>query len=133
MYDENKSPFPRSSEDDDLNRRESALNQRIASFENIVRKTKLSTAERLEHLVKEETELSTRWNELHEALEALGARENDLRRREALVEEEIAKLNARESALRQNTEAFQARSEQVLRQIDEQKEELRGLINVRLG
>ena len=118
---------------DDLDRRESALNARIAAFENIVRKTKLATAERQEKLAAEEAAISAKWEDLRAALSALTERENDLRRREELLQKEIDKINARESVLKQNTEAFQVRSDQILQKIGEQKEELQSLIKLHLA
>ena len=115
-------------EEDDLDRRENALNARIAAFENIVRKTKISTAERIEHLTAGESELSARWDELREAIDALTGREDDLRRREEFVARKAAELDARESALRQKIESFRTRSEKVLVEIGQQKEEVRRLI-----
>ena len=113
---------------DDLDRRESALNAQIARFQNIVQKTKISSAERVEHLAAGESELAARWNELREAIESLTRREENVRRREELVDRKAADLDARESALRQNIESFRARSERVLRQINEQKDEVRQMI-----
>ena len=128
MHDK-RSDFPSGQgRTDDLDRRESALNARVAQFENIVRKTKLSAAERLESIASDEARLAAKWDEIEEALEALAARENDVRRREELVEKQLAKLNEREEAFRRNSETFQVRSDQILRQIDEQKEELHSLI-----
>ena len=112
----------------DLDRRESALNARVAQFENIVRKTKLSTAERLESIASDEARLAAKWDEIQEALDALAAREEDVRRREERVEEQLAKLSEREETFRRNSETFQARSDQILRQIGQQREELRDLI-----
>lgn len=134
MYDDDRFRFtPPESESDDMERRENALNARIASFEDIVRKTKISTAERIEHLTAGESELSARWDELREAIDALTRREDGLRRREESIARKAAELDERESALRLKIETFRARSEKVLSQIREQKEEVRRLISARLG
>ncbi|MBO7725204.1 MAG: hypothetical protein J6S40_01945 [Thermoguttaceae bacterium] len=134
MYDDERFRFTRPEPElDDMDRRENALNARIAAFESIVRKTKISTAERIEHLTAGESELSARWDELREEIDALTGRENDLRRREAIIARKAADLDARETALRQKTESFRARSEKVLSEISRQKEEVRRLISARLG
>ena len=131
MYDDSRFRFAGSEPElelDDIDRRESALNAQIARFQNIVQKTKISTAERVEHLAAGESELAARWDELREAIDSLTLREENVRRREELVDRKAADLDARESALRQNIESFRARSERVLRQISEQKDEVRRMI-----
>ena len=117
---------------EEMDRRESVLNARIAEFENLVRKTKFSTAERLEKLAGDEKRWAEKWDSLQEAIDSLTARETDLARRESILHAQSAKLAEREGLLRQSEEEFQTRSERILQKITEQKEELQELISVHL-
>ncbi len=115
-------------EDADLDRRESVLNARIAEFENLVRKTKFSASQQMEKLSEKEKELIDRWEELQDAIESLTRRESEISRREAILERKLEDLSQREADLRQNESEFETRSRLLLQKINDQKEELAGLI-----
>lgn len=118
---------------EEIDRREGVLNARIAQFENLVRKTKFSTAERLEKLAEDEKRRTEKWDELREAIRMLTEKETDLARRESTLNVKLAQIAVKEADLCRNEEEFQARSEQILQKITEQKEELENLISIRLG
>ena len=115
-------------ENADLDRRESVLNARIAEFENLVRKTKFSASQQMEKLSEKEKELIDRWEELQDAIESLTRRESEISRREAILERKLEDLSQREADLRQNESEFETRSRLLLQKINDQKEELAGLI-----
>ena len=117
----------------DLDRRESALNARIAEFENLVRRTQVAAAERIEKIAESERELTRRWGEVQQAIQALNAREAELDRRESAIAGQLATIEEKNNQLRASREEFQNRSERILRTIGEQKDELRKLVAAQLG
>lgn len=129
-------------EDEDLQRRESVLTARIAQFETLVRKSKLTLSEKMEKVEKKEKEVEEKEGELSRREGTLAVRQEELNHREAGLRarlEELANsqaeyLDRAEDLLRQKEEfeeaqrKFDARTAAVLRQIAERKAELDSLL-----
>lgn len=131
---------------DHLDRREAALNARIAQFETIVRKTKLDMAERRDELQKfsdgvkaQSDDLARREQALRIRAEELGKREEafrgklaDFSQNETAYLEKTEELIRKEARLNREAEEFESRSAAVLAQIAEQKGALDRLLT-RIG
>lgn len=149
VYQRVDSPVPGFSGDEragHLDRREAALNARIAQFETIVRKTKLEMAQMRDELHKSETELQVRRDDLARREQAIRIRLDELTRRESVFQEKLADFSRNESTylarneellrkeadLQRLSEEFESRSAAVLGQITEQKGALEQLL-ARIG
>lgn len=127
---------------DDLDRRESVLSARIAQFEALVRKTKLTIAEKMDKINRIEEASTSKLTDFSRRESSLAVREAELTRREeefrARADEFAASetkfldrletLSAHEEELTRTEAEFQNRSERILRQIAEQKRELERLL-----
>jgi len=128
---------------DPLDRRESALNARIAQFETIVRKTKLDMAQRRDLLQQDAYRLEDWEKELARREEAVRLKEAELNRREEAFEKRITDFSVHETDYLERTEAlvksemefqrdrenFNSRSAAVLQKIRTQKTELEKLLS----
>lgn len=128
--------------DEDLQRRESVLNARIAQFETLVRKTKLSMSEKMDKMREREEFLTERLERFERYEEELSRREEETTRRESVLKDRLVQyarkeeellaraeeLVEREREIEGASEAFENRSASVLRQIRDQKEELEQLL-----
>lgn len=127
---------------DDIERRESVLSARIAQFEALVRKTKLTIAEKMEKISKIEQASTSKLTDFSRRESSLAVREAELTRREeefrARTDEfaasetkfldRLGALSEHEEELTRTEAEFQTRSERILRQIAEQKKELERLL-----
>lgn len=148
-YQRVDSPVPAFPDDErleHLDRREAALNARIAQFETIVRKTKLEMAQMRDDLTEREAQIGLRSDDLARREQAIRIRLDELTQRENAFDEKLAKISQNESAylarneeilrreadLQQRSEEFESRTAAVLGQINEQKRTLEQLL-ARIG
>lgn len=128
-------------ENDSLVRRETALNARVARFEEIVRQTKLEMAERQSEIDSQSRRLDERAAQLDEEqqrlrllADELAAREEALTRRAQRMADwpaEAARSGRRTDSLGAAAgewEEFQARASDVLVKIGKEKRELEALL-----